>query len=463
MDWRRVLGLAVVLAVLFLGLARPWETPPATRGDPDGATHRSRQGQGMQRWSVTQGAYAVEDAGPAEPAVTIPMPASGFCDGPAGPAGYTRPGAGAATVELLRQAAHQEEQPESTVQALVLARKALGEPSAQAAWELAGRAVRQAAGPAGVHAVAGLTARRAGRPFEAAAALTRAVRMEPGVPALERELAEVLALTHRVDDALLHQRRYLEAEPNDWDAIRRARLWEVTQEVEASFVTVQDPFFPVRHDPAVPASRVAVLQQALREALPRAAALLGPLHDPVAVLVYRERADLLATTCAQGWAHAVFDGRMRFQDEEGGLLRRADGVTRLAAHELTHVLHRRHLARPDGWLLEGLARYVAHEEDASYWATLALLQDNGSHIPFSSLMGTLMVLEGAADSAMAYDQSLMMVHWVVDRRGEDGLRALLLDTREDGEAALAAALRMEQDALGADFVRWLKVQPRPPR
>ena len=74
MDWRRVLGLAVVLAVLFLGLARPWETPPATRGDPNGAAQRSRQGQGMQRWSVTQGAYTVDHPGETDPVGVVEQP-----------------------------------------------------------------------------------------------------------------------------------------------------------------------------------------------------------------------------------------------------------------------------------------------------------------------------------------------------------------------------------------------------
>jgi hypothetical protein len=229
----------------------------------------------------------------------------------------------------------------------------------------------------------------------------------------------------------------------------------VQKEVEGAFVELPDRLFPLRFDPAVPRQRVESLVGALRDALPRVERLLGPLDDGVAVAVYAERADLLATTCAQGWAHAVYDGRMRFQNEAGGVLSRPDAMQAVAAHELTHVVHRRHNARSDGWLVEGVARYVAHEEDAGYQRSRKMLLENGSYIPFSSVMGTLMVLEGHQDSALAYDQSLMMVHWVVDSVGEEGLKALLADPRPNGQEALASVLGIPVDDLGARFLRSL--------
>jgi len=184
------------------------------------------------------------------------------------------------------------------------------------------------------------------------------------------------------------------------------------------------------------------------------------LKDPVAVALYNERADLLASTCAQGWAHAVFDGRLRFQNEKGGALGRPEVLKRMVVHELTHVVHRRAGARSDGWLMEGLARYIAQEEDRGYQKSVQLLAQNGGYIPFSSMLPPMMGLEGHDDSALAYDQSLMMVHWVVERSGEEGLERLLHTSEKDGVAALAQALGLTPDELGPAFLAYVRSQVR---
>ncbi|MBI5495195.1 MAG: hypothetical protein HY904_09200 [Deltaproteobacteria bacterium] len=449
MRWGRILGWAVVIAVIVI--AATWQTPAA---GPRRAPRAERERPAPARMPVPARADAGWAPDAAKATVMQPPTAGdpgGYCDGPAGPAGYARPNAGHEVGGWLANQEHPL--PAGAMEAV---RQAWASHSAEEALELAGEATRAAPGHAGTQATLGLMARRAGRPFLAAESLARAVSLSGDEGAVLRELADALAVTGRTAEALHHWRRYATAHPDDWEAQRRVRLLETAREVEADFRTHADPWFPVSSHPDVPAERVAAVQQALRNALPRVVALLGPLRDPVAVSIYRERADLLATTCAQGWAHAVFDGQMRFQDESGGVLRRPEALEKVAAHELTHVLQRRTRARADGWLTEGVARWIAHEEDRGYLRTLAALAANGTCIPFSSMMGPLMVLEHAEDSALAYDQALMMVHWVVSRVGADGLAALLRHEQRDGEAALAGVLGLGRDALTSSFMDWAR-------
>ena len=274
-----------------------------------------------------------ELAAPAPKALPAGKDPGGFCAGPAGPSGYERPSSGQVVIALLEEE-HRQHPDAAALQLAVEAMRAANEP---ASVETALRASGRAAGLVSPHAVLGLLARRHARPFLAAQGLGHTLEKRPDLALLNREYAEALAQSNRVDEALVSIRAYLALEPNDWEAARRGRLMEVQRDVEAGFVSVASEDFPIRYDPEVPQATVEALLQTLRTGAPRAERLLGPLKDPVAVALYNERADLLASTCAQGWAHAVFDGRLRFQNEKGGALGRPEVLKRMVVHELSLI------------------------------------------------------------------------------------------------------------------------------
>jgi hypothetical protein len=319
---------------------------------------------------------------------------------------------------------------------------------------LAREAVARDGASALVHAVLGHVAVLTHHPFTAAQALRDALQRDPGLDLLHRDLAWALRATHRLAESREHLLTYLQAQPHDWSAARQAHLVEVDLEVRASFVEVDAPDFPVVHDPGVPRARVEEVVGELRGARPRVEALLGPLREPVGVVIYRERADMFAGKCVSWDMTALYDGALRLHDGLGAPGREARR-RRVAAHELTHAAHARNGGRRDGWLEEGVAMHVAGDDEVAYGHALAAVAREGTYIPLGSMMGT-MALDTHADTSLAYLQGWMMVRWVVDRTGEEGLARLVHAREPDGLAALAAALGEDKERLGPAFLAWAR-------
>lgn len=452
----RVWGVLVLVGVGALWLwSVPVAPPPSQRAAEPGPAPATRPTP--PDLDPSPSSPSPSTAAPPTALPPPPPPSSGFCEGPDHAPGHAPPHAFAAVQAHLNAHDALTASQRATVDALAALSR--GKPSATEMFDALNRDAERSGVPA-LDAWLGLMALNLGRPFAGARAMDRAVRALPEEHAFWKPLAELLAHSGQVARAATWMKRYAEREPGDWAAGRRARLMEVQAEVEAGFVTVADGRFPLRHDPAVPAERVQAVLAALHDAEPRAAAMLGNLPDPVSVVIYAERADLLASTCAQGWSSAVFDGRMRFQDEAGGALRNDGSLRAVAAHELVHAFQRRLGARRDGWLIEGLARYVAHEENAHYRQVRAMMASSGATIPMGSMMGTLQEFSDAQDSGLAYDQALMMVHWVAEKRGEPALRALVTaegaNTAPVGVELLANAMAVPAEQLDRAFAQWVR-------
>lgn len=442
--------LLLALGVLVAGLASFWNAK-----DP-GATQRTPAAHSPPTAPL---AVAIPEVGALPTSAQLDPPhgeePGGFCGGPPGPDGYRAPGAMQAVADVV--AGEQAEGGHAA--ALAWVRQALATPDAAESETLVGRARAVAPTLVSAQALEGLLRLYGGRPFSALGPLAAAVEAQPARTAWWRRLAEAYADTGHAAAAVALMGRYVAAEPDDWAAARRGRLMRVQQDVEQGFVTVSDPLFPTLADPGVPAPRVAALLDALHDATGRIAAVVGPVEEPVGVAVYAERADLLASTCAQGWAHALYDGRMRFQDEAGGALRVPALRQRVVTHELAHVVYRRLGGRRDGWLVEGVARHAAGEEDDAYRGHLAMMARTGAYIPLPSMMGPMMELTDAADSALAYDQALAMVHFVLSTSGAQGLAVLLADRQTaNGVEALARATGNTAASVGPAFLAFVQAQ-----
>ena len=74
------------------------------------------------------------------------------------------------------------------------------------------------------------------------------------------------------------------------------------------------------------------------------------------------------------------------------------------------------------WLDEGLAQFVSGEEGEAHRRSYALMVREHTWIPFASMNDAFLDIEDSQDAGLAYHQALVMVEWLVDRRGERGIR-----------------------------------------
>ena len=65
---------------------------------------------------------------------------------------------------------------------------------------------------------------------------------------------------------------------------------------------------------------------------------------------------------------------------------------------------------------------VAREEGPSHARSYALMVRENTWVPFGTMNDAFLVIDDAGDAGLAYHQSLAMVLWLVDRRGERGIR-----------------------------------------
>lgn len=131
------------------------------------------------------------------------------------------------------------------------------------------------------------------------------------------------------------------------------------------------------------------------------------------------------------------------------------GVT--LTHEIAHlVLHRREGTNLSRWLDEGLAMWASQgslsRRDDSY---LSLLARTGCLYRLQSLEDGFPAEH--RESSIAYQESLLMVLFLVSRHGEEGIHRLL-DWVEGGQScgeALTRLTGLSRDALEERFFAWV--------
>jgi hypothetical protein len=159
-------------------------------------------------------------------------------------------------------------------------------------------------------------------------------------------------------------------------------------------------------------------------ALDEAARLTGtPRRKELYAVLYRDRSELLAVTCAPAWSGAVYDGTLRIPLDAGKVGE-------------THLRH------------ETLAQYFEDRGQFRWRQGFGLMVKNHTYVPFSSLDGSFYVFEQDEDAMLAYDQSAAMLHLLVAREGEAGIgRAVRLLKSGSAQGQLADALGLSDTDL----------------
>lgn len=311
--------------------------------------------------------------------------------------------------------------------------RALSNDDLRTAQRLVDRGLREAPDDPLVHAWAALVHERADDPARARSAMARAHALLPDEPALALASARLEADAAHFDRALSAVDAYLAEHPEDvriasWR--RRIELRRTLTEGHSrrSVAGVDFSFSQAE----LTSARLDVVARALREALQEVARLMDrPRRAELAVVVYSSRDAMRRATCTPSWTGAVFDGVLHLDAE---LVTHEDAIwRRVIRHEATHAQLARVRGRIPTWLNEGLAQWMEGPPSPPARAAWARMARDRFWIPFASLEGELLVIDDPEDASLAYHQSLAMVLYMLDERGE-GAVAQAVALLETGHA-----------------------------
>lgn len=303
---------------------------------------------------------------------------------------------------------------------VVLAARALGAGEIPSAVRLATTAARAAPSDALPRVVLAVAYERRGDETAATDSFREAFTLDPEEPAIAYALAARLRDSPEPALAVRALDRYLAATPADLASSRmRARLARRVSEIPSPRATSRAGVTVVAPSSIEPGTTERALATVV-DALAAAAHLLGvPRREALTVFVYPDREAMQRATCAQGWTGAMFDGALH---TDVGTLARPRESSVMLRHESLHAAIHPLVPRVPTWLDEGLAQYLAEEESAGHFHSYALMIREHTWVPFGTMNDAFLVIDDARDAGLAYHQSLAMVLWLVDRRGERGVR-----------------------------------------
>jgi hypothetical protein len=177
-------------------------------------------------------------------------------------------------------------------------------------------------------------------------------------------------------------------------------------------------------DASVQPEALAVIERAIVRTRHFANSVMGwvPQAFPPRVVVYRDAEQLRQHACLNPSAVGYYDGEIHLSgDLNGG----SESLRQSAVHEYVHhVLLVLGVQKPM-WLHEGLAMRLAEE---TWWSTPSLGLPTWlrqQHLPFRAMVESFPHSADERFAAAAYYQSLMMLRFVVERRGVESLRQVI--------------------------------------
>ncbi len=344
------------------------------------------------------------------------------------------------------------------------ASRALADGDLEAAARRATRAVEEAPADPGARALRAMVLREQGRERAAWETLAPAFAGTPDEPAiallharLSEDVGEHAAAREAID-------AYLREVPEDarvtgWRARVRVRA-ELTETHARRSWNGVEVLWPDQDPRATP---IDALMETVDGAMRAMARVMGVARRPeLTVVVYRAREEMRSATCSPEWTGAVFDGALHVDLDR---LADPDGL-RTVRHEATHA----QLALARGpipfWLNEGVAQWMEGPITEGKARRLAALASRGVWIPFASLEGPFLVIDDPADAGFAYDQSLVMVRWLVEREGQRAIADALRLVAEGDPHDLLTRLSPDADGrallgFAGELADRARLSPRP--
>jgi tetratricopeptide (TPR) repeat protein len=295
---------------------------------------------------------------------------------------------------------------------------------------------------------AGVTARLQGRNDDARRFLVDALKLEPALTPASLLLGSVLYQTGDLDGAIETYQRALALDPKNPQLTRQLEAWRKEAELHSGFrQTLGDHFTVLFEGPAEAelADRAVTLLEADYW---RIGTALSTYPTGVITVILYTRDQFRDITRSPAWAGGAFDGRIRVPVQ--GALQNSAEFERVLAHEFTHALVQSLAARGvPTWLHEGLADCF---DGSDFRRKEEQVRRAETRLPLARLEGSFSDLT-AKEAALAYAQSAVAVHTLLDEAGAPAMVSLLSDLGRG--VPFASAFERHMPMSYADFQKKL--------
>jgi tetratricopeptide (TPR) repeat protein len=295
---------------------------------------------------------------------------------------------------------------------------------------------------------AGVAARLQGRNDDARRFLVDALKLEPALTPASLLLGSVLYQTGDLDGAIETYQRALALDPKNPQLTRQLEAWRKEADLHGGFrQTLGDHFTVLFEGPAEAelADRAVTLLEADYW---RIGTALSTYPTGVITVILYTRDQFRDITRSPAWAGGAFDGRIRVPVQ--GALQNSAEFERVLAHEFTHALVQSLAARGvPTWLHEGLADCFDGSDFRRKEEQVRLAE---TRLPLARLEGSFSDLT-AKEAALAYAQSAVAVHTLLDEAGAPAMVSLLSDLGRG--VPFASAFERHMPMSYADFQKKL--------
>ena len=295
---------------------------------------------------------------------------------------------------------------------------------------------------------------RTGNATQALTYAQQAVRIAPDSPDALTVLGYVQFSANRTQDAIQTWKHSIELRPDTLvqQYLRRAEH-ELT--AEANYSEKESNHFTLRFEGEQTSESLrAQLLATLESDYDDLARQLGNTpHDSIAVTLYTSQA-FFDVTQAPSWSGAVNDGKLRIPIH--GVSSVTPELAHVLKHELAHsFINQLSAGRCPQWLNEGMAQALEPKPLAN-GRLLADLFRTQREIPLNALESSFMNMP-PVQAAVAYDESLAAVQFIIDSNGISDLQRVLqrLGEGSSTEAALRAIIHSGYGQLEADLGKYL--------
>ncbi len=176
-------------------------------------------------------------------------------------------------------------------------------------------------------------------------------------------------------------------------------------------------------------------------------------HDSIAVILYTDQT-FFDVTQAPSWTGAVNDGKLRIPIH--GISSITPELARVLKHELAHsFINQMSAGRCPQWLNEGIAQALEPKQVAN-GRLLAAMFKTQNEMPLNVLESSFMSMS-PVQAAVAYDESLAAVQFIIDSYGISDVQRVLqrLSEGSSAEAALQTVIHSGYGQLEADLGKYL--------
>jgi hypothetical protein len=296
---------------------------------------------------------------------------------------------------------------------------------------------------------AGVAARLQGRNDDARRFLVDALKLDPALTPASLLLGSVLYQTGDLDGAIDTYQGALALDPRNPQLIRQLEAWRKEADLHSGFrQTLGDHFTVLFEGPAEAelADRAVTLLEADYW---RIGTALSTYPTGVITVILYTRDQFRDITRSPEWAGGAFDGRIRVPVQ--GALQNSAEFERVLAHEFTHALIQSLASRGvPTWLHEGLADCF---DGTDFRRKEAQVRDADARVPLARLEQSFSDLT-TKDAALAYAESAVAVHTLLEDAGAAALVSLLGDLGRG--VPFAAAFERNMPMSYADFQKKLQ-------